>query len=61
MISRRFRPTLGQVFALVLAGTTLLLGLLFYVLLDASRRSLLESAQTLRDGAARRVAADIAA
>ena len=53
------RPTLRQVFLASLAGTALLLGLLFSLLLASSRRSLLGGAEALRDAAARRAAAAV--
>jgi adenylate cyclase len=49
------RLTLGQVFALTMAGLALLLALLFTVLLDGSRRSVIQAADSLRTAAARRI------
>jgi adenylate cyclase len=53
------RPTLRQVFLASLAGTALLLGLLFSLLFASSRRSLLGGAEALREAAARRAAAGV--
>jgi adenylate cyclase len=53
------RPTLRQVFLTSLAGTALLLGLLFSLLFASSRRSLLGGSEALRDAAARRAASAI--
>ena len=52
MVARRL--TLGHVFALTMAGLALLLGALFALLLEGSRRSILQSADTLRTSAGRR-------
>src|SRR5262249_26885965 len=49
------RLTLSQVFALMMAGLALLLGVLFTVLLAGSRRSIIGAADALRTAAARRV------
>ena len=49
------RLTLGQVFALMMAGLALLLGVLFTVLLDGSRRSIIQAADSLRTAAGRRI------
>jgi adenylate cyclase len=45
---RRPAITLGQVFALTLLGLVILLGLLFYLLLDGSRSSILKASEKLR-------------
>ena len=52
MVARRL--TLGHVFALTMAGLALLLGALFALLLEGSRRSIIQSADTLRISAGRR-------
>jgi adenylate cyclase len=49
------RLTLGQVFILLMAGLTLLLALLFTVLLEGSRRSVIQAASSLRTAAGRRI------
>jgi adenylate cyclase len=49
------RLTLGQVFALLMTGLALLLALLFTVLLEGSRRSIIEAADSLRTAAGRRI------
>jgi adenylate cyclase len=49
------RLTLGQVFALLMVGLALLLGLLFAVLLAGSRESIIQAADSLRVAAGRRI------
>ncbi|HUG53380.1 MAG TPA: hypothetical protein VMR21_07260, partial [Vicinamibacteria bacterium] len=49
------RLTLGQVFALTMVGLALLLAVLFTVLLEGSRRSVIQAADALRGAAAHRV------
>lgn len=49
-------PTLRQVFLLTIAGLAVLLAVLFYVLMDGSKKSILQSSDRLRDEAARRIA-----
>ena len=49
------RLTLGQVFALMMIGLALLLALLFTVLLEGSRRSIIQAADSLRTAAGRRI------
>jgi adenylate cyclase len=49
------RLTLGQMFALMMAGLTILLALLFTVLLEGSRRSVIQAADSLRTAAGRRI------
>jgi len=49
------KPTLGQVFALSLAGLVAMLALLFGIVLRASSQSIEESSESLRDQAAREV------
>ena len=49
------RLTLGQVFALTMAGLTLMLALLFTVLLEGSRRSIIQAGDSLRTAAGRRI------
>src|SRR6266496_1128051 len=49
------RLTLGHVFALMIVGLTLLLGLLFTVLVQGSRRSIIQAADSLRIAAGRRI------
>ena len=43
------RPTLGQVFILTIAGLAALLGLLFSLFVDGSRRSIIRSSDALRE------------
>jgi adenylate cyclase len=50
------RLTLGQVFALMMVGLALLLAVLFTVLLEGSRRSIIQAADGLRTAAGRRIA-----
>lgn len=52
----RPRLALSHVFVLTLAGLFGLLSLLFYLLLDGSRRAVLESAERLRESASLRIA-----
>jgi adenylate cyclase len=49
------RLTLGQVFALMMVGLALLLALLFTVLLEGSRRSIIQAADSLRIATGRRI------
>src|SRR5882724_4117543 len=49
------RPTLKQVFGLSLLGLTLSLSLLFYLVLNGSERTILQSAERFRDSASREV------
>ncbi len=51
----RKSPTLGQVFALSLLGLIVLLGLLFYLVSEASRRTLTKSSERIRDNASREI------
>jgi adenylate cyclase len=51
---------LSQVFALSLVGLTALLGLLFYVVVEASRETLMESSERIRDGVGREVSDRVA-
>lgn len=55
----QWRPTLRQVFGLSLTGLLLGLGLLFYLVLDGSERTILHSADTYRDLASHEVAARV--
>src|SRR5687768_2016754 len=48
------RPTLAQVFALSIAALALMLGALFWVLLEGSRRSIIRAADDLRHSVGRR-------
>lgn len=48
--------TLGHVFALSIVGLVLLLGVLFYLVLDGSRQSIIQSSDRLRDEASREIA-----
>src|SRR4051794_20445542 len=56
-VGRPMRLTLRQVFLLTTAGLIVLLGVLFYILYDGSRRSILDSAQQLQRGDAKRISA----
>jgi len=49
------KPTLGQVFAISLLGLTALLALLFYIVYDGSRSTLMESSERFRDNASREI------
>jgi adenylate cyclase len=49
------KPTLGQAFTLSLLGLAAVLGLLFYVVFDASRATIIESSERIRDGASREI------
>lgn len=49
------KPTLGQVFTLSLLGLGVGLGLLFYVVFEASRAAALESAERSREAASREI------
>jgi adenylate cyclase len=60
-MTRRLSLTLGQVFLLSLLGLTLLLGLLFYFLLDGSQRSILESSSRLRREVGKRLMSQVVA
>ena len=60
MSSSPFRPTLTQVLAAALAGFALSLGVLFAVVFDASRKSIMESSERIRDGASARIGERIA-
>lgn len=53
------RPTLRQAFVVLLIVSALLLGAVFALLLESSRRSVLASAEALRDAASRRAAAAV--
>jgi adenylate cyclase len=53
----RPRLTLGQLFALSLAGLTLALGVLLSLVLDGWRRSLVSSSESLRDAHSQRIGA----
>ncbi len=55
----RLRPTLRQVFGLSLIGLLLGLALLFYLVLNGSERTILQSADRYRDLASREVAARV--
>ncbi|MEA3210802.1 MAG: adenylate cyclase [Chthoniobacter sp.] len=55
------KPTLGQVFALSLLALTAVLGLLFYVVYDASRATIIESSERVRDQASRAIGERVAA
>ena len=55
----RPRWTLGQIFYLSLLALTLLLTILFYLLLDGSRRSILESSERLREAHSKRIAGEV--
>ncbi|HET7292922.1 MAG TPA: adenylate/guanylate cyclase domain-containing protein [Vicinamibacteria bacterium] len=44
----RFRPTLGQVFFVAIAGLAVLLGVLFGLVASGSRRTIVESSESLR-------------
>ncbi len=52
----KLRPTLRGVFALSLLGLALSLAILFYLVLDASKRTILKSAERLRDEISREIA-----
>ncbi len=52
----RPRLALGHVFLAALAGVATLLGVLFYLILDSSRRTIIESSDRLRDSASLRIA-----
>lgn len=58
-MKRRPRTTLAQVFLLVTLGTVVLVGLLLFGFLQASRRSILDAADELRRSAARRVESNV--
>ena len=45
------KPTLGQVFALSLLGLAVTLGLLFAIVLNESRATIIESSERIRDQA----------
>src|SRR5882672_3287285 len=49
------RPTLKHVFSLSLLGLLLSLALLFYLVLNGSERTILQSAERFRDSASREV------
>jgi len=49
------RLTLGQVFALTMVGLALMLAVLFTVLLEGSRRSIVQAGDSLRTAAGRRI------
>src|SRR5206468_993235 len=51
-----FRPTLRQVFVSSLVGLLLALGLLFYLVLNGSQRTILQSGDRYRDLASREAA-----
>ncbi|HVT02316.1 MAG TPA: adenylate/guanylate cyclase domain-containing protein [Thermoanaerobaculia bacterium] len=53
------RWTLGQIFYLSLIGLSLLLALLFYLLLDGSRKSIVDSSERLREAHSRRIAGQV--
>jgi len=55
----KIRFTLGQIFYLSLLGLSLLLGLLFYLLLDGSRKSIVDSSERLREAHSRRIAGQV--
>ena len=55
----QLRPTLRQVFGFSLLGLLLSLGLLFYLVLNGSERTILHSAETYRDLASHEVAARV--
>jgi adenylate cyclase len=49
------KPTLGQVFGLSLLGLAAALGLLFYLVFQLSRETLIESSERIRDEASREI------
>jgi adenylate cyclase len=49
------KPTLGQVFGLSLLGLAAVLALLFYLVFQLSRETLIESSERIRDGASREI------
>ena len=49
------RLTLGEVFALTILGLALMLAVLFTVLLEGSRRSIIQAGDSLRTAAGRRI------
>lgn len=53
------RLTLGRIFYLSLLGLTFLLGLLFYLFLDGSRRSIVDSSERLREAHSKRIAGQV--
>lgn len=59
MTGRRWSPTFGQLFLMTLAGLALLLGVLFYIVLSNSRRSIMESGRRQREEAADRISGDV--
>ena len=54
------KPTLGQVFGLSLLGLAAVLALLFYVVFDGSRETIIESSERIRDGASREISERVA-
>jgi len=58
-MSRRWNPTFGQLFLFTLAGLAVLLGVLFWLVLANSRRTLIQSAQRQREDAAERIGNDV--
>ena len=55
-----FKPTLGQVFVLSLIGLTALQTLLFYLVFDASRATIIESSERFRERASREIGERVA-
>jgi len=49
------KPTLGQVFGLSLLGLAAVLTLLFYLVFQLSRETIIESSERIRDGASREI------
>ena len=49
------KPTLGQVFGLSLLGLAAILALLFYIVFQLSRETIIESSERIRDGASREI------
>jgi adenylate cyclase len=49
------KPTLGQVFALSLLALAAVLALLFYLVFQLSRETIIESSERIRDGASREI------
>jgi adenylate cyclase len=49
------KPTLGQVFGLSLLGLAAVLALLFYMVFQLSRETIIESSERVRDGASREI------
>src|SRR5436190_6526883 len=57
----RIRPTLGQVFACSLLGLAAVLALLFYIVFENSRATIIESSERTRDAASEEISERLAA